>query len=85
MPQVYLALSVLALLAVQTYQFSGVPSAHFGTFDFLELENTAYEVEITSTPVTELQIQEKEVRMCVWWSAREINWPVNVYDPSYDM
>lgn len=60
-------LSVLALLAVETSQFSGVPSAHFGTFDFLELESAAYEVEIASTPVSELQLQksaESEVRLC---------------------
>ena len=61
------SLYVLALLAVETSQFNGVPSAHFGTFDFLELESAAYEVEIASTPVSELQIQvnaESEVRLC---------------------
>ena len=51
-------LSVLALLVVETCQLSGVPSAQFGTFDFLELENTAYQVEIATAPVSELQLQE---------------------------
>ena len=60
-------LSVLVLLVVKTCQFSGIPSAHFGTFDFLELESAAYEVEIASTPVSELELREnaeREVR-CV--------------------
>lgn len=55
-------LSVLVFLVVrvaETGQFSGVPSAHFGTFDFSELESASYEVKITNTPVSELQLQEK--------------------------
>lgn len=40
-----------------------VDSAHFGTFDFAELETVSYEVEIQSTPVSELQLEgDVEVR-----------------------
>ena len=51
-------MAFLVLLAVETCQFSGVPSSHFGTFDFLELENAVYEVEISSAPVSELQLHQ---------------------------
>lgn len=52
------ALVFLVAHVAETGQFSGVPSAHFGTFDFAELESAAYEVKITNTPVSELHLQE---------------------------
>ena len=64
-------LLIMVWYASESNQFSGVPSTHFGTFDFAELEGAAYEVEISSTPVSELQFQENaegEVRrgqMCL--------------------
>lgn len=65
-------LSALVFLLVhvdETGQFIGVPSAHFGTFDFAELERASYEVQITSTPVSELQLQEKtKGEVCPEWN-----------------
>ena len=51
-------LAVLALLVTETCQFSDVSRAELGTFDFLELDSAAYQVEIASAPVSELQLQE---------------------------
>lgn len=63
------ALVFLLVHVAETDQFSGVPSAHFGTFDFLELESALYEVKITNTPVSELQLQEKtKEEVCPEWS-----------------
>lgn len=59
MALVYKLISVVVLLSAETCQFSGIPSNRFGAFDFMELESMAYEVEIASAPISELQLQEK--------------------------
>ena len=55
-------LAVLALLVVETDQFSSLPSSQFGTFDFAELESASYQVEIATAPVSELQLQESLIQ-----------------------
>ena len=67
--QLHVHVTVLVLLVSETRQFSSVSSSHFGTFDFAELENAAYEVDIASTPMSELQFEVSEcvcVYVCGW-------------------
>ena len=64
--QLHVRVAVLVLLVSETRQFGSVSSSHFGTFDFAELENAAYEVDIASTPMSELQFEVSEcVCVCV--------------------